>query len=157
MMNRLSALARVYLVTVTALVGLMTFGIGVWCLIDPASFARVVAFHQHVHFLHDLGAFQLGLGATLLLALFWRDAMATALAGFLLANTVHTVNHVMDLDEGGSAGQAWSLGAVSVALAVALAVRLRQLGSVGGASASGLAIRTGAPSSHASTASTVSE
>ncbi|BBX96680.1 PPOX class F420-dependent oxidoreductase [Mycobacterium lacus] len=129
-MNRLGVLARVYLVAVTALVGVATVGIGVWCLVDPTSFAEVVQFHAHRHFLHDVGAFQLGLGAALLLALIWGDALATALAGFIVANTVHTVNHVMDLDVGGSVAQAWALGAVSVALVVAFALRLRQLGYV---------------------------
>jgi len=36
--------ARVYLVTITALIGLLTAGIGVWCLIDPRSFAESVGF-----------------------------------------------------------------------------------------------------------------
>jgi PPOX class probable F420-dependent enzyme len=129
-MNRLSSPARLYLVAVTALVGAATAGIGIWCLIDPASFADVVQFPEHQHFLHDVGAFQLGLGVTLLLALIWSDALATALAGFIVANTVHTVNHVMDLDLGGSAAQAWALGTVSVALIGAFVLRLRQLGYV---------------------------
>ena len=116
MMNRLSALARAYLVAVTALVGVFTGGIGIWCLIEPASFARVVGFETHLHFLHDVGAFQLGLGVALLLALIWADALATALAGFIVADTVHAVNHITDLDLGGSVAQAWVLGAVSVAL-----------------------------------------
>src|SRR3979490_1113760 len=133
MMNRLSGLARGYLVGVTALVGTLTAGIGIWCLIDPASFADVVQFPAHQHFLHDVGAFQLGLGVTLLLALIWSDALATALAGFIVANTVHTVNHVMDMHLGGSAAQAWLLGAASVALVIAFVLRLRQLGYVLGA------------------------
>ena len=33
--------ARVYLVTITALIGLLTAGIGVWCLIDPRLVRRV--------------------------------------------------------------------------------------------------------------------
>src|SRR5262249_47435902 len=111
-MNRLNVVARVYLVAVTALTGVTTGSIGTWCLIAPTSFAETVGFGPHVHFLHDVGAFQLGLGVTLLLALIWADALATALAGFIVANTVHTVNHVVDLDLGGSAGQAWLLGAV---------------------------------------------
>jgi PPOX class probable F420-dependent enzyme len=132
MMNRLSALARIYLVAVTALVGAATAGIGIWCLIAPTSFAHVVGFGPHLHFLHDVGAFQLGLGVTLLLALIWADALATALAGFIVANTVHTVNHFIDLDLGGSVAQAWALGAVSAALIVAFVLRLRQLGYVVG-------------------------
>nr|WP_231988709.1 PPOX class F420-dependent oxidoreductase [Mycobacterium sp. 1274761.0] len=116
----------------TALLGLVTLVIGLWCLIDPTSFARFVEFPEHEHFLHDLGAFQIGLGATLLLALIWSDALITAIAGFFVANAIHTVNHVVDLDLGGSAAQAWLLGAASLALAVAFVLRLRQLGFVVG-------------------------
>jgi PPOX class probable F420-dependent enzyme len=130
MMNGWSGIARVYLVTVTALAGAANVVVGIWCLIDPSSFADVVKFHEHQHFLHDVGAFQLGLGSTLLLALIWADALATALAGFLVANTVHTVNHAMDLDQGGSAAQAWVLGALSVTVLIAFVLRLRQLGYV---------------------------
>jgi PPOX class probable F420-dependent enzyme len=130
MMKRLSTPAQIYLVAVTAVVGVATAGIGIWCLIDPNSFADAVGFDAHRHFLHDLGAFQLGLGVILLLALIWADALATALAGFIVANTVHTVNHVVDLDVGGSVAQAWILGAVSVALVLAFVLRLRQLGYV---------------------------
>lgn len=129
-MNNVSAPARAYLITVTALVAAMTVGIGIWCLADPASFADFAGFRRHEHFVHDLGAFHLGLGATLLLALIWADALATALAGFIVANTVHTVNHMVDLDLGGSTAQAWLLGAVSVALIAAFVLRLRQLGYV---------------------------
>jgi PPOX class probable F420-dependent enzyme len=124
--------ARMYLVTITALIGLLTAAIGVWCLVDPRSFARFAGFPAHEHFVHDVGAFQVGLGVTLLLALIWSDALATALAGYVLANTVHTVNHIMDLHLGGSAIQAWALGAASVALVIALALRVRQLGYVVG-------------------------
>jgi PPOX class probable F420-dependent enzyme len=133
MMNRWNTLARLYLVAVTSGVGMATAGIGIWCLIDPASFADAVGFDTHRHFLHDVGAFQLGLGVILLLALVWADALATAFVGFIVANTVHTVNHIVDLDEGGSAAQAWVLGGVSVALALAFVLRLRQLDYVVGA------------------------
>jgi PPOX class probable F420-dependent enzyme len=122
-----------YLVATTSSVGAATAAIGIWCLVDPPSFADAVGFGAHRHFLHDVGAFQLGLGIILLLALIWADALATAFAGFIVANTVHTVNHVVDLDEGGSAAQAWVLGAVSVALVLAFVLRFRQLGYVLGA------------------------
>ena len=122
--------ARIYLVTMTALIGLLTAGIGVWCLTDPCSFAKSVGFPAHEHFVHDLGAFQVGFGITLLLALIWSDALATVLAGYVVANTVHTANHIVDLDLGGSALQAWALGAASVTLIVAFVLRLRQLGCV---------------------------
>lgn len=129
-MNRLSKPAQIYLITVTAAVGAVIAGIGIWCLVDPNPFADAVGFGAHRHFLHDVGAFQLGLGVTLLLALIWADALATALAGFIVANTVHTVNHFVDLDVGGSAAQAWVLGGVSAGLVLAFVLRLRQLGNV---------------------------
>jgi PPOX class probable F420-dependent enzyme len=118
---------------VTTLLGLGTGAIGVWCLASPGSFAAAVAFPPHEHFLHDAGAFQLGLAAGLLLAVIWHDALATVLAGFLLANTVHAIVHATDLELGGSPGQAWSLASVSLLTAVALILRLRQLGYVVGA------------------------
>jgi PPOX class probable F420-dependent enzyme len=132
-MKPMGLLAWTYVVTLTAAVGLSTIAAGIWCLVDPRSFAEFVKFDFHEHFLHDVGAFQLGLGITLLLALIRADALATALAGFIVANTVHTVNHVMDLDQGGSAAEAWLLGAISIALVAAFVLRLRQLGYVLGA------------------------
>src|SRR2546423_8281650 len=120
--------ARVYLVAITALIGLITATIGVWCLIDPRSFAEAVGFGAHEHFVHDVGAFQVGLGVILLLALIWSDALATALAGYIVSNTVHAVNHFLDLDLGGSALQAWALSAMTVVLVIAFVLRLHQLG-----------------------------
>jgi PPOX class probable F420-dependent enzyme len=124
---------RAYVTTVTVLAGLLTAAAGVWSLAAPRSFAEFVEFPYHEHFLHDIGAFQLGIGVTLLLALVWSDALATALAGFLVADAVHVTNHVRDLDAGGRVADVWALGAVAVAVAVALALRLRQLGYVVGA------------------------
>lgn len=119
--------------TVTGLTGIATAVAGVWALLAPRSFAEAVNFPEHEHFLHDIGAFQIGLGAMLLLALIWGDTLITVLSAFLLANSLHTVVHVTDLDLGGGAWQAWTLGAISVAVAVALVLRLRQLSYVVGA------------------------
>jgi PPOX class probable F420-dependent enzyme len=124
---------RIYVIAVTAVVGLGMVVAGGWAWAAPHAFAEFVDFPVHVHFLHDIGAFQLAIGLTLLLALIWRDALATALAGFLVGNTVHAVNHFLDLDLGGQVGDAWALAVASVLLAVALALRLRHLGYVVGA------------------------
>jgi PPOX class probable F420-dependent enzyme len=62
----------------------------------------------------------------------WRDGPALALAGFLVANTTHAVNHAVDLDLGGRSGDPWGLAALSLLTAVALAARLGQLGWVVG-------------------------
>jgi hypothetical protein len=115
-----------YVVVVTALTGIVMLATGLWALLAPRSFADFVAFPYHEHFLHDLGAFQIAIGAILLLALIWRDALAVALAGFLLGNTIHAVNHVIDLDLGGHVRDAVGLAAISLIIGVALILRLRQ-------------------------------
>ena len=121
-----------YVTAVTAVAGAFMVAAGVWGLVAPGSFTEFVDFPPHEHFVHDAGAFQLGIGATLLLALAWRDGLALALAGFLVANTVHAANHLIDLDLGGHAWDAPGLAALSLVAGVALALRLRQLGYVVG-------------------------
>ncbi|HEV7624988.1 MAG TPA: PPOX class F420-dependent oxidoreductase [Streptomyces sp.] len=129
---------RGFTVTAALVTGAGTAVAGLWPLAAPRSFADAVGFPVSAadgsaeHFLHDVGAFQLGIAAALLLACVWYDALATALAGFFVAGAVHAVNHAVDLDHG---GQAWSmvlLAVVAVAVGLALGVRLRQLGWVVG-------------------------
>jgi hypothetical protein len=110
-------------VVVAALSMLVT---GVWMRIDPASFAQWANWPNHVHFLHDAGVFQIGIAATMLFALWWRDVIAVALTGFLVANTLHAINHFLDRD-GGNAADWWQLGVLSLLAVAALVARLRQL------------------------------
>jgi Pyridoxamine 5'-phosphate oxidase len=121
---------RCFVLTVTLLAGLFMTAAGVAALLAPSWFADAAGFPRHTHFVHDAGAFQLGIGITLLLAVAWRDGPALALAGLLMANTVHTINHAVDLDLGGRGSDPWGLAALSLLTAVALVVRLRQLGWV---------------------------
>jgi PPOX class probable F420-dependent enzyme len=117
---------------VTLLAGLFMTAAGVAALLAPSWFADTAGFPRHPHFVHDAGAFQLGIGVTLLLALIWHDGLALALAGFLVANTTHAVNHAVDLDLGGHPWDAWGLAVLSLLTVVALIVRLDQLGWVVG-------------------------
>jgi PPOX class probable F420-dependent enzyme len=120
-----------YVAGVLLVAGLLTLGAGVWAVAAPGSFADYTGFQPYnEHFVHDIGAFQLGLGVTLLLALVWRDGPALALAGFLAANTAHAFNHWIDRDLGGHARDPWVFLALSLVLGVALVLRLRQLGGV---------------------------
>ena len=123
---------RRFILAVTLLAGLFMTAAGATALLTPSWFADTAGFPRHPHFVHDAGAFQLGIGATLLLALIWHDGLALALAGFLVANTTHAVNHAVDLGLGGHPWDAWGLAAVSLLTVVALIVRLRQLGWVVG-------------------------
>jgi PPOX class probable F420-dependent enzyme len=123
---------RRLVLAVTLLAGLFMTTAGVAALLAPSWFADAAGFPRHTHLVHDAGAFQLGIGITLLLALVWHDGLAVALAGFLVANTTHAVNHAVDLDLGGRSGDPWALAALSALTAAALVVRLGQLGWVVG-------------------------
>jgi hypothetical protein len=90
---------------------------GLWPFFDSLSFYEDVADFPpyNAHFLHDVGAFQIGLGAVLVCALIWpRDALLVALLGTGVAAAFHFAAHVQD--EGGDAGQTVSLGLLAVLL-----------------------------------------
>lgn len=129
---------RGFATAVALVTGAGTAVAGWWSLTAPRSFADAVGFPgstangDGLHFLHDVGAFQLGLAVALLLACLWYDALATALAAFVVAGGIHTVNHAVDLDHGGEGWHIAVLGAVTLAAALALGVRLRGLGWVVG-------------------------
>jgi PPOX class probable F420-dependent enzyme len=115
---------------VTLLAGGFMVAAGAWALFAPDSFADAVGFARHTHFVHDAGAFQLGIGITLVLGVAWRDGPALALVGLLAANAIHTINHAVDLDLGGHSWDPWGLATLTLLTAIALIVRLRQLGWV---------------------------
>jgi hypothetical protein len=100
---------------------------GVWSWAAPTSFAAAVNFPEHEHFLHDMGAFQLGIAVMLLSALVWRDVFTVVLVGAVFTNGLHAVNHAMDSDLGGRAYDPWTIGLVAVIALVGLVVRVRAL------------------------------
>jgi hypothetical protein len=100
---------------------------GVWAFVWPMSFAAAVQFPYHLHFLHDLGAFQIGIGASLLCALRWREAIAVALAGFVVATAVHAVSHFIDRNLGGRPTDWLALTVLTLIAAAALGAQLRFL------------------------------
>ena len=107
--------------------GVFFVGIGLWAFADPSSFFdRLAVFPPYnEHFLHDAGAFQIGLGATLLLATVWKDALGVALGGTAIGGAFHTLAHVIDDDLGGKDSDPWLLGLLALALAVAALARRR--------------------------------
>jgi hypothetical protein len=75
---------------------------GVWALLLPASFAGFIAYPPfNLHLIHDVGAFQIGIGVTIALAGVVDDAVLAALSGFVVASGVHTWSHYVDRPLGG--------------------------------------------------------
>lgn len=115
-----------FITAVTVLAAAMMVTLGAWCRFAPASFAQWANWPNHEHFLHDAGVFQIGIGLMMLAALWWRDVLAVVLAGFVVTNVLHSINHALD-QGGGHPSDAWSLLAASAIAAVALVVRIRSL------------------------------
>ena len=100
---------------------------GLWSFLDPRSFFDQIAQFEpyNAHFLHDIGAFQVGIGATLAMAL-WRrtDAIFAALAGAGVGAGFHVATHIRDQDLGGSVSDTVGLAVVAVLLLVGAAWKL---------------------------------
>jgi hypothetical protein len=118
--------ASVFVRLTTVFLSALTLLTGMAALLVPKAFAEFVHFPLSEHFVHDAGAFEVGIGATLATSLFWRDAYVVSLSGFLVANTVHMINHILDQHLGGSAWDSWGLGMISILTAAALIARVRQ-------------------------------
>lgn len=113
------------------LVGLLCGGVmlalGGWGLLAPRSFALWTAFAPYnPHLVHDLGAFQVGIGATVLLALLWHDSLGVALSGFVVADNTHAVNHAVDRHLGGHDTDSLYLAVLAGLALLGLASHLRR-------------------------------
>src|SRR3954462_9318733 len=83
--------------------GLFILLLGVWAYFASASFADFVAFPYNRHLLHDIEAFQIGVGATMLLALLWADGVMVVLAGYVVGTGFHLASHIVDLTSAATA------------------------------------------------------
>lgn len=103
---------------------------GLWAMFEPRSFfERLAEFHPYnQHFLQDVGAFQLGLGAVLLLAAIrpHLDGLTVALLGTGVGASAHLVSHVVGQDLGGKPSSDIPIFAtIAIVLLVAGSMRVR--------------------------------
>lgn len=105
-------------------VGVVFVVVGVWAFVAPRSFFDAAAVFEpyNRHFLRDIGAFQIGLGAVLVLAGFLRDALVVALAGVGVGAAFHAASHVVDRRAGGDPAVDIPLFAVVALLLLGAAV-----------------------------------
>jgi hypothetical protein len=86
-------------------VGAGLVALGLWAMVDPVSFFERIAMFEpyNQHFLQDLGALQIGLGAVLMLAALipTLDALTVALVGVGIGAALHAVSHVIGINLGG--------------------------------------------------------
>jgi len=90
---------------VAIVAGISFVGLGAWAMLDPASFFATIASFEpyNKHFVQDIGAFQIGLGAVLLLSGTSprTDALAVALLGVGIGATFHFLSHLVGGEHGG--------------------------------------------------------
>jgi hypothetical protein len=117
---------------IVAIIGGVFFALaGLMAMAAPETFFDSVATFDpyNQHFIQDLGAFQIGLGAVLLIAVFARgDAITAALLGVGVGAVAHTISHIFGTDLGGKPASDIPMFAIlSVVLLAAGIGRLRAL------------------------------
>lgn len=75
-------------------------------MVGPMSFFETLAAFEpyNQHFVQDIGAFQIGLGAVLMVARIsdGADALAVGLVGVGIGTAAHTISHIVGQDLGGT-------------------------------------------------------
>ncbi len=96
--------------------------VGGWAFAGPESFFSSVAtfppYNQHL--LHDAGAFQVGLGAILVLGAVKKDLLRWAFLAVLVASLLHLISHMEDRGLGGHATDLPALALLCVVLAAGM-------------------------------------
>ena len=78
------------------------------------------------HLFHDLGAFNLGLAATLALGLGRWRGLVVGLGGGSVAAVMHAVAHWLDRNQGGRSSDPWLLSLFALVLVAATMVAWQQ-------------------------------
>jgi hypothetical protein len=110
----------------TTVVGGVLLIFGIWSLLLPRSFDALIDFPPYnQHLLHDVGAFQIGIGVSVLISLMWSDSIGVALTAFIVAGTIHSINHALDRHLGGHSFDQWGLAGLVLLAGAALIIHLR--------------------------------
>src|SRR5438034_9458111 len=93
-------------------------GSGLFAMLAPEAFYNLVAMYPpyNRHFIHDIGAFMLGLGAGLGLALWITDVFLVALGANAVGGLAHFISHVVDRELGGLPTDPVTFGAFALLL-----------------------------------------
>lgn len=116
---------------VAGAVGVFFLAAGGMAFLAPAAFFEAAATFEPYseHLVRDIGAFQVGLGAVLILSVWVGDGLVVALGGVGAGSLVHAAGHVIDRGRGGTpAIDIPFFAAVAVLLLVVAVLRTRATG-----------------------------
>lgn len=101
---------------------------GAWSFLWPRSFFETVALYPpyNEHLFHDLGAFQLGIGAALAAGLAPVRGLVAGLVGGAAGATFHTASHWIDRGHGGRESDPLITSLLAVVLVLAAIVTARR-------------------------------
>jgi uncharacterized membrane protein len=121
----LSRVVRFLAIAIGAIIAFL----GVWAFFSPQSFYDQLATFPpyNRHLLHDVGAFQIGIGIGLVLAVRSKDALLLGLQVGAIAAVVHAISHIIDRNLGGRTTDPWSLSLLALVLVAAAVLRRREL------------------------------
>ena len=111
-------------------VGAITLVLGLWCFVAPHSFYNQIAHWPpyNEHLLHDIGAFQMGIGAVLLAGAALSDGLLVGLIGGAVGSVVHEIAHIVDYSKGGGKRtDPIALGILALLVVVAAVLRYREV------------------------------
>jgi hypothetical protein len=114
-----------YVTPIIGIAALFNTGAGLWAFAGPRSFYDLIATYPpyNAHFIRDIGAFLLGLGAVLISALVWRDAAFVVLLGSTVAAGFHWASHLIDRHHGGTGVDPWLTGLFALLVLAGLVLR----------------------------------
>jgi hypothetical protein len=112
-----------------AVLGFISIAAGMWAMVAPHSFYDQAATYPpyNRHFIHDIGAFQIGLGSCLIAALAFADALLVVLIGNALGATTHLIGHIADRSIGGSSSDPFTFGGLAIVMIVLTLARWRSM------------------------------
>ena len=115
--------------TIAGLGGALFVVSGLWAMTSPRSFYERLAVWPpyNEHFIHDIGAFQVGLGLALLFALSRSDALLVALSAVGAGQLLHAVMHVLDRKLGGERTDPLVMTVLAILLLAGAIARIRSL------------------------------